>query len=120
MLQPTLIIASDSTAPEIHQWAEQLEAAMPTGRQHVLPGEWHGVDVGHPHPGADVMTDSFAGCGQFSDGFDGVTVVDSRLDESGAVGGGVVEGDALVVPACLGDNHQLPGVGCPGRPRSVG
>lgn len=44
VLQPTLIIASDSTAPEIHQWAEQLEAAIPNGRQQILPGEWHGVD----------------------------------------------------------------------------
>lgn len=42
--QPTLLIASDSTAPEIHQWGQQLEAAMPDARRIVLPGEWHGVD----------------------------------------------------------------------------
>lgn len=42
--QPTLLIASDSTAPEIHQWGQQLETAMPNARRKVLPGQWHGVD----------------------------------------------------------------------------
>ena len=42
--QPTLLIASDSTAPEIHVWAEELNAAIPHSRRVVLPGEWHGVD----------------------------------------------------------------------------
>lgn len=42
--QPTLLIASDSTAPEIHIWASELEAAMPNSQRVVLPGEWHGVD----------------------------------------------------------------------------
>ena len=42
--QPTLLIASDATAPEIHTWGRELEAAMPDARLAVLPGEWHGVD----------------------------------------------------------------------------
>ncbi|MEZ5087624.1 MAG: alpha/beta hydrolase [Tessaracoccus sp.] len=42
--QPTLVIASDSTAPEIHEWGRQLEAAMPDAKLALLPGEWHGVD----------------------------------------------------------------------------
>lgn len=42
--QPTLLIASDSTAPEILTWGRELEAAMPNARVTVLPGEWHGVD----------------------------------------------------------------------------
>ena len=41
---PTLVIASDSTAPEMHTWGRQLEEAMPNARFVVLPGEWHGVD----------------------------------------------------------------------------
>lgn len=41
---PTLIMASDHTAPEIDQWATQLEEAMPNASRQVLPGEWHGVD----------------------------------------------------------------------------
>lgn len=41
---PTLIIASDHTAPSILQWASQLEEAMTNATQQVLPGEWHGVD----------------------------------------------------------------------------
>lgn len=44
--QPTLLMASDSTAPEIHTWAQELEAAIPNARLVVLPGEWHGVDDG--------------------------------------------------------------------------
>lgn len=42
--QPTLLIASDSTAPEIHEWGRELETAMPNARFAVLPGQWHGVD----------------------------------------------------------------------------
>lgn len=42
--QPTLLIASDSTAPEIHEWGLQLKTAMPDAQLAVLPGEWHGVD----------------------------------------------------------------------------
>lgn len=42
--QPTLLVASDSTAPEIHVWGRELEAAMPNAQRAVLPGEWHGVD----------------------------------------------------------------------------
>lgn len=42
--QPTLLITSDSTAPEVHQWGLELETAMPDARLAVLPGVWHGVD----------------------------------------------------------------------------
>lgn len=42
--QPTLLIASDSTAPEIHTWGKELEEALPDARLRILPGEWHGVD----------------------------------------------------------------------------
>lgn len=41
---PTLLMASDHTAPEILQWAIELEVATPSAVRHVLPGEWHGVD----------------------------------------------------------------------------
>lgn len=44
--QPTLIIASDSTDPDIHTWGRELEAVMPDARLRILPGEWHGVDDG--------------------------------------------------------------------------
>ncbi len=42
--QPTLVMASDSTAPEIHTRGRELEAALPDARLSILPGEWHGVD----------------------------------------------------------------------------
>lgn len=42
--QPTVLIASDSTVPEMHAWARELEAALPHAQRAVLPGEWHGVD----------------------------------------------------------------------------
>ncbi|MDO5535733.1 MAG: hypothetical protein Q4F65_13920 [Propionibacteriaceae bacterium] len=42
--QPTLIVASDHTAPEIHTYADALVAAMPAATKAVVPGEWHGVD----------------------------------------------------------------------------
>lgn len=42
--QPTLILASDSTAPEIYEFADQLEEAMPDATRRILPGEWHGLD----------------------------------------------------------------------------
>ncbi len=41
---PTLIMASDHTAPEILQWATELEEAILHSTGLVLPGEWHGVD----------------------------------------------------------------------------
>lgn len=41
---PTLLMASDHTAPEILQWATELEEAIPNATRLVLPGEWHGVD----------------------------------------------------------------------------
>lgn len=40
---PTLLVASDHTAPEILEWAIQLEESMPNLTRQVLPGEWHGV-----------------------------------------------------------------------------
>lgn len=42
--QPTLLIASDATVPEMHVWARELEATLPHAQRAVLPGEWHGVD----------------------------------------------------------------------------
>lgn len=42
--QPTLVIASESTAPDILTWARELEDAMPNARAAVYSGEWHGVD----------------------------------------------------------------------------
>lgn len=41
---PTLILASDHTAPQILEWASQLETAMPSATRQVLPGQWHGLD----------------------------------------------------------------------------
>lgn len=41
---PTLLMASDHTAPEILEWSAQLEGAMPSVVRWVLPGQWHGVD----------------------------------------------------------------------------
>ena len=41
---PTLLLASDHTASEILEWAEQLEHAIPDSTRTVLPGQWHGVD----------------------------------------------------------------------------
>lgn len=40
---PTLVVASDSTAPVIYEFAEALRDAMPHVTYRVLPGEWHGV-----------------------------------------------------------------------------
>ncbi len=42
--QPTAVIASELTAPEIITWARQLEETMPDAKAVLLPGEWHGVD----------------------------------------------------------------------------
>uniref|UniRef100_UPI002605FCB6 alpha/beta fold hydrolase n=1 Tax=Microbacterium sp. TaxID=51671 RepID=UPI002605FCB6 len=42
--QPTLVIASASTVPEILAWGRELEQEMPNARAAVFPGEWHGVD----------------------------------------------------------------------------
>lgn len=42
--QPTLLIASDQTAPIIHEFADALVAAMPHASKAILPGQWHGVD----------------------------------------------------------------------------
>ncbi len=41
---PTLLLASDHTAPELLETARQLEQAIPESTLRVLPGEWHGVD----------------------------------------------------------------------------
>ena len=42
--QPTLLIASDATAPIMYEIADALVSAMPDAERVVLPGEWHGVD----------------------------------------------------------------------------
>lgn len=42
--QPVLLLASDSTAPVIHTFAEQLDEALPDSTYRVLPGSWHGLD----------------------------------------------------------------------------
>ncbi|MGC0141862.1 alpha/beta fold hydrolase [Pseudactinotalea sp. Z1732] len=42
--QPTLIVASSATAPEMYEYANGLEEAMPHAQVEILPGEWHGVD----------------------------------------------------------------------------
>lgn len=41
---PTMLVASDHTAPEILQGVADLAEAMPEATARVLPGEWHGVD----------------------------------------------------------------------------
>ncbi len=41
---PTLLVASDHTAPVILDWAMQLQQAIPNATRLVVPGEWHGVD----------------------------------------------------------------------------
>ncbi|MGD7789268.1 alpha/beta fold hydrolase [Propionibacteriaceae bacterium Y1700] len=42
--QPTLVMASAATAPEMITFVEDLADALPYGKKAVLPGEWHGVD----------------------------------------------------------------------------
>lgn len=42
--QPTLVIASAVTAPEMLTFVDDLADALPYGKKAVLPGEWHGVD----------------------------------------------------------------------------
>ncbi len=42
--QPTLVVASDQTAPIMYTFADALVAAMPAAQKRILPGEWHGVD----------------------------------------------------------------------------
>lgn len=59
--QPTLVIASDQTAPIMYEFADALVAAMPNAEKRILPGEWHDVDdatltdavVGFVRVGAD-------------------------------------------------------------------
>lgn len=41
---PTLIMASDHTAPSLLEWSAQLGEAMPRATHRVLAGGWHGVD----------------------------------------------------------------------------
>lgn len=41
--QPTLLVASDKTAPVIYDYAEKLVDAMPHASRLILEGEWHGV-----------------------------------------------------------------------------
>ena len=42
--QPTLLLASDRTAPVMYEFADQLQQALPRPTARVLPGEWHGLD----------------------------------------------------------------------------
>lgn len=44
--QPALVLASDKTAPEMYEFAEQLKGELPHLTYRVLPGEWHGLDDG--------------------------------------------------------------------------
>ncbi|WP_052460303.1 alpha/beta fold hydrolase [Microbacterium gorillae] len=44
LANPTLLIRSDHTVPEMAMWAEQLVAVMPNARAVAVPGQWHGVD----------------------------------------------------------------------------
>jgi pimeloyl-ACP methyl ester carboxylesterase len=48
---PTLLLASDHTAPELLEAAHALGAALPHAVVRVLPGQWHGV------PDADVVAE---------------------------------------------------------------
>lgn len=41
---PALLLASDHTAPELINAAQQLEREIPASTLKLLPGEWHGVD----------------------------------------------------------------------------
>lgn len=41
--QPTLLVASDKTAPVMYDYADQLVEAMPRASRLTLEGEWHGV-----------------------------------------------------------------------------
>lgn len=43
---PTLVMASDRTAPELLTAASQLEQCMPCAVRRILPGDWHSVDDG--------------------------------------------------------------------------
>lgn len=40
---PTLLMVSDNTAPQLRQWAADLEHALGCATLRELPGEWHGV-----------------------------------------------------------------------------
>jgi len=42
--QPTLLMASEQTAPFLIRCAQDLAAAIPGSRLRLLPGSWHGVD----------------------------------------------------------------------------
>jgi pimeloyl-ACP methyl ester carboxylesterase len=44
LLQPTLLMASDHTAPFLKQCVQELDAALPNAVARVLPGQWHGID----------------------------------------------------------------------------
>ncbi|MDN6330463.1 MAG: hypothetical protein L0J84_14130, partial [Brachybacterium sp.] len=40
---PTLIMVSDSTVPEMLEWANSLAETLADCTVRELPGEWHGV-----------------------------------------------------------------------------
>lgn len=40
---PTLLMASDHTAPDLIQGVRDLQAAMPRAEVRILPGQWHGI-----------------------------------------------------------------------------
>jgi len=42
--QPTLLMASESTAPFLIRCAQDLAATIPDAQLRLLPGSWHGVD----------------------------------------------------------------------------
>lgn len=44
LAQPTMIIRSDHTIPQMATWADELAAAIPTATAIEVPGSWHGVD----------------------------------------------------------------------------
>lgn len=39
----TLLMISNTTAPQLRQWADDLHKALPNSMLHTLPGQWHGV-----------------------------------------------------------------------------
>lgn len=42
--QPTLLIRSDHTIPQMGVWAQELVEAMPDAQAVEVPGSWHGAD----------------------------------------------------------------------------
>ena len=44
VMLPTLLMASDHTAPPLLDAVHELGAAVPHAVVRVLPGQWHGID----------------------------------------------------------------------------